>query len=264
MYLQWLVFEEHSKQGTSHCCQLWRQKDFMESDLILRWLEPLGQQKTEIIVMAFMIPCQSFPEYQIQHIPPFWDFGFGTFRFILQAFVPPCGSISYLNMWVHPSEMVIALHSLLGCHRSPDPFKGCTRRFQCHCPERLVPPNCQQQMMDAQGIMHKKWSGWKVKNNKMHMTVLWGSFWPIPSIIFIHSLQLCSTQFPSMNFIVSQSTTTLHSHGCIFPHQPPSRVRGDVDGGLQNHLKLKNAILLRWPSVESFNWTTDVPLEVSN
>lgn len=77
MYLQWLVFEEHSKQGTSHCCQLWRQKDFMESDLILRWLEPLGQQKTEIIVMAFMIPCPSFPEYQIQHIPPFETLALG-------------------------------------------------------------------------------------------------------------------------------------------------------------------------------------------
>lgn len=132
-------------------------------------------------------------------------------------------NIMFEQMWVHPSEMVIALHSLLGCHRSPDPFEGCTRRFQCHCPERLV---------------RSKWSGWKVKANKIRMTVLWGSFWPIPSIIFIHSLQLCSTQFPSMN-----------SHGCIFPHQPPSRVRGDVDGGLQNHLKLKNAILLRWPSV---------------
>ena len=169
------------------------------------------------------IPCQSFPEYQIQHIPPFWNFGFGTFRFILQASVPPRGSISYLNMWVHPSEMVIALHSLLGCHRSPNPFKGCTRRFQCHCPERLVPPNCQQQMMDAQGIMHKKWSGWKVKNNKIHMTVLWGSFWLIPSIIFIHSFQLCSIQYHSMNFIVSQSTTTLHSHGCFFSPSAPQQ-----------------------------------------
>lgn len=51
--------------------------------------------------------------------------------------------------------------------------------------------------------------------------VLWGSFWPISSMIFVQCFQLCSIQFPSMNFIVSQSTTTLHSHGCFFPNKNP-------------------------------------------
>ena len=144
----------------------------MESDLILRWLEPLGQQKTSWWHSWYPVSlCLNIRSSISLH--------FGTLvlghsvasckllcHYVVQYHIWTCECINQRWWW----------HCIPCCRSVTEvpiqSFKGCTRRFQCHCPARLVRPNCQQRTMDAQGIMLKLI---KVKvvmfQQKIHRTV---------------------------------------------------------------------------------------------